>query len=108
MGKRLSRRALLRTLSLGAASCAVAPAFAIAAAPAARVAVSDPDAKAQAYVEDATQVDPAKNPAFSPGANCESCLLLQGKAGDTYRPCPVFAGRLVNIHGWCKSWEPEI
>ena len=50
----------------------------------------------------------AKNPGYAPGSRCDNCLQLQGKAGDAYRPCGLFPGKLVSAGGWCKSWTPEI
>jgi hypothetical protein len=35
---------------------------------------------------------------------CNTCLQLQGNAGDAYRPCNIFPGKLVNANGWCKVW----
>ena len=43
-------------------------------------------------------------PTYQPGQMCNTCLQLQGKAGDAYRPCNIFAGKLVNANGWCKVW----
>jgi hypothetical protein len=73
-----------------------------------RLDVKDPAAMAQGYVENASQVDIKKFPQFVQGSNCENCLLLQGSAGNNYRPCSLFPGKLVSVSGWCKSWTPEM
>jgi hypothetical protein len=74
----------------------------------ARLEVKDPAAIAQAYVENAAQVDLKQYPQYVPGSNCENCLQLQGTPGNTYRPCSLFPGKLVSVSGWCKSWTPEM
>jgi hypothetical protein len=66
--------------------------------------LDDPTAKALAYTENAKTVDPKTHPTYAPGQTCNTCLQLQGKAGDAYRPCNIFAGKLVNANGWCQVW----
>ena len=29
---------------------------------------------------------------------------LTGKAGDAWRPCNLFPGKMVKNPGWCKVW----
>jgi hypothetical protein len=65
---------------------------------------SDPTAQALSYHEDAKSVDVKQFPTYAPGQACNSCLQLQGNVGDAYRPCNIFAGKLVNANGWCKVW----
>jgi hypothetical protein len=65
---------------------------------------SDPQAKALGYVDDASKVDPAKNPMFKEGAHCANCLQIAGKEGEEWRPCNIFPGKLVHQSGWCKVW----
>lgn len=64
----------------------------------------DPMAVAMAYVHDATKVDKAKNPQYKAGQKCHNCVQLVGKEGDEWRPCNIFAGKLVHQDGWCKVW----
>jgi High potential iron-sulfur protein len=64
----------------------------------------DPQAKALGYVSDAGRVDAKSNPAFKAGQNCANCLQLTGKAGEAFRPCNLFPGKLVDANGWCKAW----
>jgi hypothetical protein len=88
------------------AKAATAPAKA-AAAPAGgkpHVAKDDPTALALAYFEDAKQVDPKKFPTYKAGQLCENCLQLTGNAGDEWRPCNLFPGKLVHAKGWCKVY----
>ena len=74
----------------------------------ARLEVNDPAARALGYVENADRVDAKKYPTYLKGSNCENCLQLAGKAGNNYRPCGLFPGKLVSVSGWCKSWTPEM
>ncbi len=107
MNRSLSRRALVRALSLAMAAASVGRRQAHAAEPQ-KLDVKDPAAVALGYVESAAQVDVKKYPAFVKGSNCENCLQLQGKAGSDYRPCTLFPGKLVAVSGWCSSWTPEM
>lgn len=102
-----NRRTVLQNLGLAAGAAAL-PSMPVCAAAAARLDVKDPAAVALGYVENAAQVDAKKYPTFSPGALCENCLQLQGTAGENYRPCGLFPGKLVSVSGWCTGWTPEI
>ena len=73
-----------------------------------RLDVKDPQAVSLGYVEDAARVDARKFPAYVKGSTCENCLQLQGTAGNPYRPCAAFKGKLVSIAGWCSAWTPEM
>jgi High potential iron-sulfur protein len=103
----ISRRALVRTLALGAAAAALPPRALLGAEPP-KLDVNDPAAVALGYVENASQVDRAKNPRYVPGSNCDNCLQLQGKPGNNYRPCSLFPGKLVAVSGWCSGWAAEV
>jgi len=104
-----SRRAVVKTLALGAAAVAgLATQRSRAAEPPQKVDIHEPAAVALGYVENATQVDGKKYPQFVPGSSCENCLQLQGKPGNNYRPCGLFAGRLVSVSGWCSGWAAEM
>ncbi|MEP6885098.1 MAG: high-potential iron-sulfur protein [Gammaproteobacteria bacterium] len=92
-------------LAAGAAALASGPA---PSAEDPRLDVKDPAAVALGYVENAAQVDGKKYPDYAPGSNCENCLQLQGTAGNNYRPCSLFPGKLVAVSGWCKAWTPEM
>jgi hypothetical protein len=57
----------------------------------------NPQAKALQYVHKSVKE----------GANCANCALIQGSAGDTWRPCAIFPGKLVNSEGWCAAWAKK-
>jgi hypothetical protein len=104
----ITRRVMLRNLGCaGGLSAALAWRPALCEAPA-RLDVKDPAAIAVGYVESAAQVDVKKYPDYVQGSNCENCLQLQGSAGNNYRPCGLFPGKLVSVGGWCSAWTPEI
>jgi len=104
----LTRRALVKGLSAAAGISAALPWCRVQGAEPARLDVKDPAAIAQGYVLNASQVDPKKYPQYTHGSSCENCLLLQGTAGNTYRPCSLFPGKLVSVSGWCKGWTAEM
>jgi hypothetical protein len=105
----LSRRAVVKTLALGAATVAgLAAQRSRGAEPPQKVDIHEPQAVALGYVEHASQVDGKKYPQFIPGSSCENCLQLQGKPGNDYRPCSLFAGKLVSVSGWCTGWAAEM
>jgi hypothetical protein len=99
---------LLKTLAAGAAGAAIFRGPRAAAADLPHLDVKDPQAVALGYVEHATQVDAKKYPTFVKGSSCDTCLLLQGSSGAPYRPCNLFAGKLVSAAGWCSGWAAEI
>jgi hypothetical protein len=108
MNDKFSRRALLQGLGVVAA---IGPGLriepALGAEPA-HLAVTDPAAMKVGYVEEASRVDRKKYPKYIAGNICDNCLLLQGKPGNTFRPCSLFPNKLVKIGGWCSSWSAEI
>jgi hypothetical protein len=104
----VTRRKVIKNLSLAAVLAAALPWRRTWGAAPPRLDVKDPGAIALGYVENAAQVDPKKYPDFVKGSTCENCLQLQGSAGDNYRPCGLFPGKLVSVSGWCKSWTPEM
>lgn len=106
---------MLKTLAIGAGTVVgisaieLQAATAAAAAPAgpAKLDPADGAAKALGYVADATKVDAKANPMFKAGSNCSNCVQLQGKAGDAFRPCNLFPGKLVASAGWCKVYAKK-
>jgi hypothetical protein len=104
----VTRRAVVKNLSLAAGLSAALPWRDSRGAEPNRLDVKDPAAAALGYVENAAQVDVKKYPGYVQGSNCENCLQLQGTAGNNYRPCSLFPGKLVSVSGWCKSWTPEM
>jgi len=100
----LSRRDALKNIALVAGALAVPASRIAGAADLPHVAATDPTAVALAYHEDAKSVDVKKFPTYKPDQKCATCLQLQGKAGDPWRPCNLFPGKLVSENGWCKVW----
>ena len=110
--KALTRRTVIKHLSVAAGIAGALPwrpAHGEApGAPLPRLDVKDPAAVALGYVEHASQIDAKKTPGYVPGSNCENCLQLQGVAGNNYRPCSLFPGKLVSVSGWCTGWTAEM
>ena len=107
MNELISRRDALKGLALGAGTILAVGATRARAADAGslpHVTPTDSVAVALAYHESAKTVEAAKFPNYKPGQECSNCLQLTGKAGDAWRPCNLFPGKLVNAGGWCKVY----
>jgi hypothetical protein len=104
----VNRRSLLKSVAATAATAAILRNAGARAADLPHLDVKDPAAVALGYVENAAQVDAKKYPAYVKGSSCDNCLLLQGSSGAAYRPCNLFAGKLVSAAGWCSGWAAEI
>jgi hypothetical protein len=104
----LNRRSLVKNLAAAAAAVSFLRGVKSRAADLPHLDVKDPQAGALGYVENATQVDAKKYPTYVKGSRCDNCLLLQGSSGAAYRPCNLFAGKLVSAAGWCSGWAAEI
>lgn len=104
MSEWFSRREALKgfALLIGAAG-ALRPRESQAAEPV-HLSPTDPAAVALGYHESVKQVDPKAFPTFQPGQSCLTCMQFQGAAGDAWRPCNLFPGKLVAMDGWCKVW----
>jgi len=102
------RRSLLKNLGAALVTVAIFRGVKVRAAELPHLDVKDPKAVAVGYVEDANHVDIKKYPAYVQGSSCDNCLLLQGASGAGYRPCSLFAGKLVSAAGWCSGWSAEI
>ena len=109
----MSRREALKNFALGAGSLLAVGATATASADAAKGAAyaglphlvpTDSVAVALSYHENAKTVEAAKFPTYKPDQHCGNCLQLTGNEGDTWRPCNLFPGKLVNAGGWCKVY----
>lgn len=103
MNETFSRRDALKAL-ITAAGTVAACTGARAGADKPHLSPSDPTAMALAYHEDATKVDAAKYPNYKPGQTCSNCLQLTGVAGQDWRPCNLYPGKLVHAEGWCKVY----
>jgi hypothetical protein len=107
-GAAVTRRTLVKALGAAAAVTALLPPRQSQAAEPPHLDVKDPAALKLGYVENASQIDLKKYPAYVKGSNCENCLLLQGTTDAHYRPCSLFPGKLVSVGGWCSGWSAEI
>jgi hypothetical protein len=101
----LSRRALLRQLTLAAtlAPLAAGVSRSAVAAPAPLLSIDAPEAKAVKYVENAKDAQGA-----TPGSTCANCGLYQGPDGSARGPCQLFPGKEVKAAGWCSSWAAQM
>jgi High potential iron-sulfur protein len=108
LGAAVTRRTLVKNLSMAAVATALLRPRQSQAAEPPHLEVKDPAAQKLGYVENASQIDLKKYPAYVKGSSCENCLLLQGTTGAHYRPCSLFPGKLVSIDGWCSGWSAEI
>ena len=108
LGAAVTRRTLVKNLSMAVvATTLLRPRLSQAAEPP-HLDVKDPAAVKLGYVENASQINLKKYPAYVKGSNCENCLLLQGSSGAHYRPCSLFPDKLVSVGGWCSGWSAEI
>jgi High potential iron-sulfur protein len=100
----VSRRRLLKavTLSVAVAPVAWLPVATAVAAASPVVTEDDPTAKALKYVSDAS-----KAPGAKPGSQCANCSNYQGAAGSAQGGCLLFPGREVQASGWCSSWTAK-
>ena len=67
--------------------------------------LDNPQAKALAYVEKASE---SKHPSYLAGHNCANCNFIQGKDGEAWRPCQLFPGYHVANDGWCSAWAKKV
>ena len=104
----VTRRVVMKNIAIAAGVAAALPSRRTWSAEPQRLDVKDPAAIALGYVVNVSQLDPKKYPQYARGQSCENCLQLQGTAGNTYRPCSLFPGKLVSVSGWCKGWTAEM
>jgi High potential iron-sulfur protein len=101
----ISRRDALKGLATAAGALAAIPVVQAESAPInPHVKLDDPTAVALGYHDDAKKVDAKTFTTYQPGQMCSNCLQLNGKAGDSWRPCNLFPGKLVAAGGWCKVY----
>jgi len=105
MSESMSRREALAALATAAGTLvATSAARAADAKTVPHLAATDPTAVALSYFEDGSKVDAKKFPTYKAEQRCNNCLQLQGTAGEAWRPCNLFPGKLVNANGWCKVY----
>ena len=104
---KIARRKFIQLSAVSAAGCFMQPGREVRAGDLPKLAVDDPMAQALKYTDDASTVDPATRNNPAPEQNCANCSLLQGNAGDEWRPCQIFPGKVVSANGWCSAWAPK-
>jgi len=104
---KIARRKFIQLSAAAAAGCFVQASREVRADDLPHLSPDDPMATAMKYTHDAASVDPAarNNPAAE--QNCSNCALVQGNAGDEWRPCQIFPGKAVAAAGWCSVWAPK-
>ena len=100
---KFDRRELLKGAIIGTAGISLLYAGQSQSAQLVKLSESDPTAAALGYHANSKTVDVKKFPTFKPAQNCANCMQLQPGSGND-RPCTIFAGKLVNVNGWCKVW----
>jgi DMSO/TMAO reductase YedYZ molybdopterin-dependent catalytic subunit len=94
------RRFLFTAVTLAAAAPLLGMAGVAVAAPLKPLPVDNAQAKALAYVVDATKT---KHAAFKPGSACKNCQFFTAATG----ACTLFAGFSVAPAGWCAAWAKK-
>jgi hypothetical protein len=67
---------------------------------------ADPTARTLGYYANSNAV-PSDHPlatTHQPNQTCATCVNSLGAAGEGFRNCPKFPGRLVYAKGWCSLW----
>ncbi len=97
-----SRRRFLIQASLTAVALPLLASQGISSAEAAltKLPLTNPQAKALAYSENAAIV---KHPSFKAGSNCSNCQFFTAATG----ACTLFAGFSVAPKGWCSAWAKK-
>lgn len=100
-----------RTFMMNLAVCGTAVAAGLQTAQAAEPANKLDEASALAgglgYKHDSAKVDVKKYPLHKATDKCSNCQLFQGKAGDAWGACPLFAAASVAANGWCSAWQKK-
>jgi hypothetical protein len=95
-----TRRALLQRFALGFSCAPLAWASRAQSADPPLLSESDPAARAQDYVADASRAKQAEA-----GSNCANCSIYSAKSGATEGACSLFPGKWVKAAGWCRGWS---
>jgi hypothetical protein len=103
---KIRRRQFIQLSAAAAAGCVLRPGSA-QAQDLERTSEDGPVAQSLKYTHDASTVDPASMPNPAENQTCANCALLQGEEGEEWRPCQIFPGKLVHVHGWCSVWAPK-
>ena len=104
---KIARRRFMQLSAGAAAGLLVHPGSKAQADDLPQITEDDPVGMALKYTHDASSVDPALRTQPAADQSCANCAQLQGNEGDEWRPCAIFAGKLVNANGWCSVWVPK-
>ena len=104
---KIARRRFMQLSAGAAAGLLVHPGSKAQADDLPQITEDDPVGIALKYTHDASSVDPALRTQPAADQSCANCAQLQGNEGDEWRPCAIFAGKLVNANGWCSVWVPK-
>ncbi len=104
---KIARRKFMQLSAGAAAGLLVHPGSNAQADDLPKITADDPVGMALKYTHDASSVDPALRTQPAADQSCANCAQLQGNEGDEWRPCAIFAGKLVNANGWCSVWVPK-
>ena len=106
VGRAPSRRQFLIGVGSAFAGTALLTARVPAAESLPHLSASDPAASALHYTDEASEVDPAKDPTHMAGAMCGNCKLYQG-GNAASGPCQLFPGKSVSSQGWCMGHQKK-
>ncbi len=101
---KIARRKFIQLSAVAAAGCLIQPGREAEAQEIPKLTGDDAMAQAMKYTHDASTVDPSSRANPAADQTCANCALIQGDAGDAWRPCQIFPGKLVNANGWCTVW----
>lgn len=104
---KIARRHFIQLSAVAAAGCFVRPGADAQAQDMPQLSEDDAMAQSMKYTHDASSVDPATRANPAEEQTCANCALVQGADGDTWRPCQIFPGKVVNADGWCAVWAPK-
>jgi len=103
----IARRKFIQLSAVAAAGYLVSPAREAHAQDLPKLSEDDAMAGAMQYTHDASTVDAGSRTNPAPDQDCANCALIQGNAGDEWRPCQIFPGKAVAAKGWCSVWAPQ-
>ena len=66
---------------------------------------SNSQAKTLGYKADASKIDSANFPKYTPGQKCAACQMFKAQeSGAAPGACAIFPGKLVSGEGWCDAF----
>jgi hypothetical protein len=106
--RRLGRRGFLARLAIASLALPFLGSLSARADDPPRLDPNNPAAKTIGYTEDASKVDPKKEPLFKPNSRCANCTFFQSaQAKGDDAPCTIFANQVVAGKGWCRAWSAK-